>query len=84
MKLKRIRNEKSGKQAGERDRKTEAFISRQAPGMCFDFHPEVSLLHLGCQIEVYVEELCPQWMDGWMTVGAHTSPHLCILSYLLV
>ncbi|KAG2461654.1 WDR78 protein, partial [Polypterus senegalus] len=40
MKLKRTRGDKSKKPTGEKDRKIEALISRQAPGMCFDFHPK--------------------------------------------
>lgn len=42
MKLKRTRSEKSKKQPGEKDRKGEALISRQAPGMCFDFNTKVT------------------------------------------
>ncbi|KAI4891917.1 hypothetical protein NFI96_029999 [Prochilodus magdalenae] len=39
MKLKRTRNDK--KQAVEKERKSEALISRQAPGLCFAFHRNV-------------------------------------------
>lgn len=40
MKLKRIGSERK-KITGEKEKKSEALISRQAPGMCFDFHPKV-------------------------------------------
>ncbi|NWI00409.1 WDR78 protein, partial [Tichodroma muraria] len=39
MKIKRIESGKK-KLPGERERKSEAPISQQAAGMCFDFHPE--------------------------------------------
>ncbi|NXW75664.1 WDR78 protein, partial [Hirundo rustica] len=39
MKIKRTESEKK-KLPGERERKSEAPISQQAAGMCFDFHPE--------------------------------------------
>ncbi|NXN89110.1 WDR78 protein, partial [Bombycilla garrulus] len=39
MKIKRTGSEKK-KPPGERERKSEAPISQQAAGMCFDFHPE--------------------------------------------
>lgn len=32
----------SNKKGGEKEKKGEALISRQAPGMCFAFHPKVS------------------------------------------
>ncbi|NXY38228.1 WDR78 protein, partial [Pomatorhinus ruficollis] len=39
MKIKRTESEKK-KLPGEKERKSEAPISQQAAGMCFDFHPE--------------------------------------------
>ncbi|NXC67801.1 WDR78 protein, partial [Anhinga anhinga] len=39
MKIKRTEREKR-KLPGEKERKREALISRQAAGMCFDFHPK--------------------------------------------
>lgn len=32
----------SNKKGGEKEKKGEALISRQAPGMCFAFHPKVN------------------------------------------
>lgn len=40
MTIKRTQSRKK-KLPGERERKSEAPISQQAAGMCFDFHPEV-------------------------------------------
>lgn len=36
----------SNKRGGEKEKKGEALISRQAPGMCFAFHPKVNYFHL--------------------------------------
>ena len=41
MKLKRIHNMK--KKGGRNKDKTESVLSAQTPGLCFDFHPTVSL-----------------------------------------
>lgn len=35
----------SSKKGGEKEKKGEALISRQAPGMCFAFHPKVNYLN---------------------------------------
>ncbi|XP_023788042.1 WD repeat-containing protein 78 isoform X2 [Cyanistes caeruleus] len=45
MKIKRTQSGKK-KLPGERERKSEAPISQQAAGMCFDFHPEDSDIFL--------------------------------------
>ena len=36
----------SSKKGGEKEKKGEALISRQAPGMCFAFHPKVNYFNL--------------------------------------
>lgn len=41
MRLKRTTSS-SSKKGGEKEKKGEALISRQAPGMCFAFHPKVN------------------------------------------
>lgn len=41
MRLKRT-TASSNKKGGEKEKKGEALISRQAPGMCFAFHPKVN------------------------------------------
>ncbi|XP_032552548.1 WD repeat-containing protein 78 isoform X3 [Chiroxiphia lanceolata] len=45
MKLRRTEREKK-KLPGEKERKSEAPISQQAAGMCFDFHPEDTDIYL--------------------------------------
>lgn len=41
MRLKRT-TPTASKKGGEKEKKGEALISRQAPGMCFAFHPKVN------------------------------------------
>lgn len=41
MRLRRTTTSNS-KRGGEKEKKGEALISRQAPGMCFAFHPKVN------------------------------------------
>ncbi|XP_009703818.1 PREDICTED: WD repeat-containing protein 78, partial [Cariama cristata] len=45
MKIKRTESEKK-KLPGEKERKSEALISRRAVGMCFDFHPKDTNFYL--------------------------------------
>ncbi|NXM71341.1 WDR78 protein, partial [Serilophus lunatus] len=45
MKLRRTEREKK-KLPSDKDRKSEALISQQAAGMCFDFHPEDTDIYL--------------------------------------
>ena len=45
MRLKRT-SSGSNKRGGEKEKKGEALISRQAPGMCFAFHPKVNYFNL--------------------------------------
>ncbi|XP_048833522.1 dynein axonemal intermediate chain 4 [Brienomyrus brachyistius] len=46
IKLKRIENEAVRRHGGERQRRSEACISRQTAGLCFDFHPKDSNIYL--------------------------------------
>ncbi|XP_062412052.1 dynein axonemal intermediate chain 4 isoform X2 [Sardina pilchardus] len=74
MKLKRTRNDKPGKQAGEKERKTEAFISRQAPGMCFDFHPEDSNIYLVGTEEGFIHKCSCSYNEQFLeTYRGHRS-----------
>lgn len=52
MKIKRKEIEKK-RLPGEKERKSEALISRQAAGMCFDFHPKVG-------------SECPSWLKQYL------------------
>ncbi|KAM4629884.1 dynein axonemal intermediate chain 4 [Polymixia lowei] len=73
MKLKRIRNEKT--QVGEKDRKTEAFISRLAPGLCFDFHPTDSNIYLAGTEEGHIHKCsCSNNEQFLETYRAHVGP----------
>lgn len=45
MRLKRTTTT-SNRKGGEKEKKDEALISRQAPGMCFSFHPKVNYFTL--------------------------------------
>ncbi|XP_041912029.1 dynein intermediate chain 4, axonemal [Alosa sapidissima] len=75
MKLKRTRNDKPGKQAGEKERKTEAFISRQAPGMCFDFHPEDSNIYLVGTEEGHIHKCSCSYNEQFLeTYRGHRGP----------
>lgn len=49
MKLKRT----GTKNASKKKDKTEAFISRQAPGMCFDFNPNVRFISATLHLSSY-------------------------------
>lgn len=43
MKLKKIHNTKKRAGGTETEKKTESVLSALTPGLCFDFHPTVSL-----------------------------------------
>ncbi|XP_042564879.1 dynein axonemal intermediate chain 4 [Clupea harengus] len=75
MKLKRTRNDKPGKQAREKERKTEALISRQAPGMCFDFHPQDSNIYLVGTEEGHVHKCSCSYNEQFLeTYHGHRGP----------
>ncbi|MBN3316104.1 WDR78 protein, partial [Atractosteus spatula] len=69
IKLKRTRNEKVKKPAGEKERKSEALISRQAPGLCFDFHPKAR----GPIYKIAWSPFCP---DVFLSCSADWTIHL--------
>ena len=90
MKLKRTRNEKTKTHAGEKERKSEALISRQAPGLCFYFHPLVrsppdsflSVCYLSYQCERAVKTmLCPQDYNIYLAGTEEGHIHKCSCSY---
>ncbi|XP_072540329.1 dynein axonemal intermediate chain 4 [Salminus brasiliensis] len=73
MKLKRMRNDK--KQLGERDRKREALISRQAPGLCFDFHRNNSNIYLTGTEEGHIHKCSCSYNEQFLdTYTAHKGP----------
>ncbi|KAM6079204.1 dynein axonemal intermediate chain 4 isoform 2-T2 [Theristicus caerulescens] len=55
MKIKRTESEKK-KLPGEKERKREALISRQAAGMCFDFHPKDTNFYLAGTEEGHIHK----------------------------
>ncbi|XP_015210909.2 dynein axonemal intermediate chain 4 [Lepisosteus oculatus] len=75
IKLKRTRNEKVKKPAGEKERKTEALISRQAPGLCFDFHPKDSNIYLAGTEEGHIHKCSCSYNEQYLeTYRAHKGP----------
>ncbi|RXM94229.1 WD repeat-containing protein 78 [Acipenser ruthenus] len=72
MKLKRTRSEKSKKQPGEKDRKGEALISRQAPGMCFDFNTKDTNIYLAGTEEGHIHKCSCSYNEQYLdTYRAH-------------
>ncbi|XP_028666813.1 dynein axonemal intermediate chain 4 [Erpetoichthys calabaricus] len=75
MKLKRTRGDKSKKPTGEKERKIEALISRQAPGMCFDFHPKDANIYLVGTEEGHIHKCSCSYNEQFLdTYKAHRSP----------
>ncbi|XP_066547950.1 dynein axonemal intermediate chain 4 isoform X2 [Amia ocellicauda] len=76
MKLKRTRpNEKAKRAAGEKDRKSEALISRQAPGLCFDFHPKDTNIYLAGTEEGHIHKCSCSYNEQYLeTYQAHKGP----------
>ncbi|KAJ8277924.1 hypothetical protein GJAV_G00081740 [Gymnothorax javanicus] len=72
MKLKRT--EKS-KKAAEKEKKGEALISRHAPGLCFDFHAEDSLIYLVGTEEGYIHKCSSSYNEQYLeTYRGHEGP----------
>ncbi|XP_075471997.1 dynein axonemal intermediate chain 4 isoform X2 [Ascaphus truei] len=75
MKLKRTGSEKSKKSTGEKEKKMEAFISRQAPGMCFDFMPKDSNIYLAGTEEGLIHKCSCSYNEQFLdTYRAHMGP----------
>ncbi|XP_070563890.1 dynein axonemal intermediate chain 4-like isoform X1 [Ptychodera flava] len=74
MKLKRV-STKQGKKGQETQKKTEAFISRQAPGMCFDFNAKDPNIYLAGTEEGHIHKCScsynEQYLDSYF---GHTGP----------
>ncbi|XP_029473429.1 WD repeat-containing protein 78 isoform X2 [Rhinatrema bivittatum] len=80
MKLKRTGNEKYRKLSSEKERKAEAFISRQAPGMCFDFHPQETNIYLAGTEEGHIHKCSCSYNEQFLdTYRAHKL--FCRLEY---
>ncbi|KAL2089712.1 hypothetical protein ACEWY4_014400 [Coilia grayii] len=75
MKLKRVRRDKPSKLPGEKERKSEAFISRQAPGTCFDFHPRDSNVYLAGTEEGHIHKCSCSYNEQFLeTYRGHRGP----------
>ncbi|XP_048354869.1 dynein axonemal intermediate chain 4 isoform X2 [Sphaerodactylus townsendi] len=72
MKLKRTASEK--KKAGA-EKKSEALISRQAPGLCFDFHPTDTNIYLAGTEEGYIHKCSCSYNEQYLeTYRGHKGP----------
>ncbi|XP_030063051.1 dynein axonemal intermediate chain 4 isoform X2 [Microcaecilia unicolor] len=75
MKLKRTGTDKYKKLTNEKERKAEAFISRQAPGMCFDFHPKETNIYLAGTEEGYIHKCSCSYNEQFLdSYKAHKGP----------
>ncbi|CAI9596006.1 unnamed protein product, partial [Staurois parvus] len=75
MRLKRTGSDRSKKSAGEKEMKGEAFISRQAPGMCFDFLPADCNIYLAGTEEGHIHKCSCSYNEQFLdTYKAHKGP----------
>ncbi|NXV92575.1 WDR78 protein, partial [Calonectris borealis] len=74
MKIKRTESEKK-KLPGEKERKSEALISQQAPGMCFDFHPKDTNFYLAGTEEGHIHQCSCSCNEQFLeTYRGHKGP----------
>ncbi|KAG9467034.1 hypothetical protein GDO78_015736, partial [Eleutherodactylus coqui] len=74
MRLKRTGKDRLKKATGEKEKK-EAFISRQAPGMCFDFLPTDSNIYLAGTEEGHIHKCSCSYNEQFLdTYRAHKGP----------
>ncbi|XP_040264439.1 dynein intermediate chain 4, axonemal [Bufo bufo] len=74
MRLKRTGKDRLKKSTGEKEKK-EAFISRQAPGMCFDFPPMDSNIYLAGTEEGLIHKCSCSYNEQFLdTYHAHKGP----------
>ncbi|XP_075688914.1 dynein axonemal intermediate chain 4 isoform X2 [Rhinoderma darwinii] len=74
MRLKRTAKDRFKKSTGEKEKK-EAFISRQAPGMCFDFLPTDSNIYLAGTEEGHIHKCSCSYNEQFLdTYRAHKGP----------
>ncbi|XP_077189526.1 dynein axonemal intermediate chain 4 [Paroedura picta] len=72
MKLKRTTSER--KKVGA-EKKSEALISRQAPGLCFDFHPTDTNIYLAGTEEGYIHKCSCSYNEQYLeTYRGHKGP----------
>ncbi|XP_027729899.1 WD repeat-containing protein 78 [Vombatus ursinus] len=74
MKLKRTSMDKQKKE-NEREKKSEALISRQAPGMCFAFHPRDTNIYLAGTEEGHIHKCSCSYNEQYLdTYKGHKGP----------
>ncbi|XP_077306648.1 dynein axonemal intermediate chain 4 [Lithobates pipiens] len=75
MRLKRTGSDRSRKSAEGKEIKGEAFISRQAPGMCFDFLPVDCNIYLAGTEEGHIHKCSCSYNEQFLdTYKAHKGP----------
>ncbi|XP_006879896.1 PREDICTED: WD repeat-containing protein 78 [Elephantulus edwardii] len=63
------------KRIGEKEKKSEALISRQAPGMCFAFHPKDSNIYLAGTEEGHIHKCSCSYNEQYLdTYRGHKGP----------
>uniref|UniRef100_A0A8C4PK86 Dynein axonemal intermediate chain 4 n=1 Tax=Equus asinus TaxID=9793 RepID=A0A8C4PK86_EQUAS len=74
MRLKRTAAS-SNKKGGEKEKKGEALISRQAPGMCFAFHPKDTNIYLAGTEEGHIHKCSCSYNEQYLdTYRGHKGP----------
>ncbi|KAM9003561.1 WD repeat-containing protein 78 isoform X3 [Sarcophilus harrisii] len=74
MKLRRTASDRQRRQ-NERDKKGEALISRQAPGMCFSFHPKDTNIYLAGTEEGFIHKCSCSYNEQYLeTYRGHKAP----------
>uniref|UniRef100_A0A667H071 Dynein axonemal intermediate chain 4 n=3 Tax=Lynx TaxID=13124 RepID=A0A667H071_LYNCA len=74
MRLKRTTSS-SSKKGGEKEKKGEALISRQAPGMCFAFHPKDTNIYLAGTEEGHIHKCSCSYNEQYLeTYRGHKGP----------
>ncbi|XP_051868469.1 dynein axonemal intermediate chain 4 isoform X2 [Pristis pectinata] len=77
MRIKRTSVQTSKKVATDKEKKSEASISRQAPGMCFAFHPKETNIYLAGTEEGYIHKCSCSYNEQFLeTYGVHKLPML--------
>ncbi|KAL4635028.1 WD repeat-containing protein 78 isoform X1 [Arapaima gigas] len=75
MKLKRTKNERTRRQLGEKERRSEPLIWREVPGLCFDFHPEDSNMYLTGTEEGFIHKCSCSYNEQYVeTYKEHKGP----------
>ncbi|XP_063795210.1 dynein axonemal intermediate chain 4 isoform X2 [Pseudophryne corroboree] len=75
MRLKRTGSDRFKESSGEKEKKGVAFISRQAPGMCFDFLPTDSNVYLAGTEEGHIHKCSCSYNEQFLdTYRAHKGP----------